>query len=153
MSGGQSGVDRAALDVAMELQLLTGGWCPAGRQAEDGRLDERYALQPTPSSDPAQRTAWNVRDTDATLIIAPPPLGGGTALTAREAKRRGRPCLIVDPGELDTVERIRAWLAEGSIRTLNVAGPRASSWPEAYETARQLLRAALKDVGLSSRNP
>ena len=69
VSGGQTGVDRAALDAALALGMRCGGWCPAGRWAEDGPIDPRYPLRETPSGDPAQRTEWNVRDSDATLIL------------------------------------------------------------------------------------
>ena len=69
VSGGQTGVDRAALDVAIALGFAHGGWCPAGRLAEDGPIDARYPLRETPSADPSQRTEWNVRDSDATLVL------------------------------------------------------------------------------------
>src|SRR5690606_18077806 len=83
LSGGQTGVDRAALDAAFALGLPEDGWCPAGRGAEDGAIPTRYPLRETPSPDPAQRTLWNVRDSDATLVLSPRPLAGGTLL-ARE---------------------------------------------------------------------
>ena len=124
VSGGQTGVDRAALDVAVSLGLPCGGWCPAGRRAVDGPIDRRYPLQETPSSDYPQRTEWNVLDSDATLILAPRPLGGGTALTAAVARRHDRPLLIADPAEAGAIEPTRLWIVERSIRTLNGAGPR-----------------------------
>jgi hypothetical protein len=143
VSGGQSGVDRAALDVAQELGLECGGWCPAGRWAEDGPIDDRYPLRPTPSSRPAQRTEWNVRDSDATLIIAIGPLAGGTALTRRIAERLGRPALVLDPRQDDAVDAGRRWLDGRRVTTLNVAGPRESTSPGIHDRAAALLRGIL----------
>src|SRR5919108_3104860 len=97
VSGGQTGVDRAALDAAAEVGLRTGGWCPRGRRAEDGALAALYTLRETPSRGYAQRTEWNVRDSDATLVLCRGAPRGGTALTLRVAKRCGRPVLVVDP--------------------------------------------------------
>ncbi len=97
VSGGQTGVDRAALDVAVSLGLARGGWCPHGRRAEDGRVPDRYPLAETPSPVSLQRTLWNVRDADATLILAAGRLRGGTLLTFRFARRLGKPCLVRDP--------------------------------------------------------
>ena len=139
VSGGQSGVDRAALDVAISLGLRCGGWCPAGRWAEDGPIADRYPLRPTPSAQPAQRTEWNVRDSDATLIVASPPLTGGTALTRRLADRLGRRCLVLDPGDPEAVALGRSWLRENDSSVLNVAGPRESHPPGIYRAARRFL--------------
>jgi hypothetical protein len=143
ISGGQTGVDRAALDAALAAGLPCGGWCPRGRRSEAGPIDERYPLTETTSADPARRTDLNVRDSDATLIIAPAPLTGGTALTRRIAERRGRPCLVVDPGDATAAETIRRWLHEQDIQTLNVAGPRESHHPGIHARALELLRVAL----------
>ena len=96
ISGGQTGVDRAALDVAKALAIPCGGWCPRGRKAEDGIIDARYNLQETPSQNYAQRTEWNVRDADATLIIYQQPLEGGTLLTKEYAEKKGKPCFVAD---------------------------------------------------------
>ena len=82
VSGGQTGVDRAALDVALELGIPCGGWCPRGRRAEDGALSARYPLMETPSDDYVQRTTWNIRDSDGTLILTRGEPTGGTAQTA-----------------------------------------------------------------------
>ncbi len=150
VSGGQSGVDRAALDVALELGLRCGGWCPAERVAEDGRIDQRYPLRSTPSADPAQRTEWNVRDSDATLIISAVPLTGGTALTRRCAVRLHRPLRVVDLHQPFDAGEIRAWLHDQRVRTLNVAGPRESKEPGAYSRAREILTAILEPPDASS---
>lgn len=142
VSGGQSGVDRAALDAALAIGLPIGGWCPAGRWAEDGPIDARYPLLETASDDPAERTRLNIRDSDATLILAP---GGradgipdGTALTEAEAPRLGRPFLTLDPSP-DTLETAVDWLARYAVHTLNVGGPRESSVPGIYARAYAFL--------------
>jgi hypothetical protein len=143
VSGGQTGVDRAALDVAMERGIPCGGWCPAGRWAEDGPIDPRYPLRETPSADPAERTEWNVRDSDATLLLTTSAASPGTALTAEIARRLGRPLY---PWRLDAppdAGHFRAWLRTHRFRTLNVAGPRESESPGAYAAAADYLRAVL----------
>jgi hypothetical protein len=148
ISGGQTGVDRAALDAAQAHDVPVGGWCPKGRRAEDGSVSETYPLRETPSDEYAQRTAWNVRDSDGTLIIAPAPLEGGTALTREEAEARGRPVLHVRPEDPVPVPMIRAWGAENDVQVLNVAGPRASEVDGIYESACQILGAFL--IGLAA---
>lgn len=123
MSGGQTGVDRAALDAAMDTGLAVGGWCPRGRRAEDGRIDDRYPLHQTPTSDYSERTTLNVRDSDGTLVIASRELAAGTAFTVEEANRLGRPHFMADPS-LGDVDAVRSWLLRQGIRTLNIVGPR-----------------------------
>ncbi len=147
VSGGQTGVDRAALDVALERGLPCGGWCPRGRLAEDGPLDRRYPLSETPQARPAQRTRWNVRDSDGTLIIVRGQLRGGTALTRRDAAELDKPCLLVDPSESAAVARIVEWLSHNRIDVLNVAGPRESHCLGIYDEAVDVLRAALSGAG------
>lgn len=147
ISGGQTGVDLAALDVAIELGLPCGGWCPAGRVNEAGRIADRYPLRETPSADLAQRTEWNVRDADGTLIISHGELTGGTALTRDLAVGLGKPTLVIDPDRApdEPLEgEIKGWLAAFDIRTLNVAGPRASGCRGIYEEAGRLLRLVLE---------
>src|SRR5437660_8982603 len=95
ISGGQTGVDRAALDVAIELGLPCGGWCPKGRRAEDGRIPGRYPLKETPSWVYPQRTEWNIRDSDGTLVLTLSRATGGTALTIHLAKSMRKPVLII----------------------------------------------------------
>jgi hypothetical protein len=147
-SGGQTGVDRAALDAARALGLSTGGWIPRGRLAEDGAIPASYqGLRETPSADYAERTTWNVRDCDATLILYRGVLGGGSAFTHDEAVRLGKPCLTLDLEALttgDAVEAARAWLAGVVGSRLNVAGPRASGDPTVYGQTRMLLAALLE---------
>ena len=96
VSGGQTGVDRAALDVALELGIPCGGWCPRGRRAENERIPDRYPLQETPWDGYPQRTEWNVRDSDGTLVLTHGEPDRGTALTIRLAQQKKKPCLVVD---------------------------------------------------------
>jgi hypothetical protein len=143
LSGGQTGVDRAALDVALALGLPCGGWCPRGRRAEDGRIPVRYPLRETPSAAYSQRTEWNVRDAHAVLVLHRGRLRGGTALTVAVARRLGRPCLTVDlAGEPDTAA-VAAWIAGHAVAALDVAGPRESQAPGIAAQASALLRAVL----------
>lgn len=130
VSGGQTGVDRAALDWAMAHHIPHGGWCPAGRTAEDGVIPERYALTEMPyPGGYAQRTEANVRDSDATLIISVAPTLSGGSLTTRElAKRLRKPWLHLHPNEAWQTG-LAGWLRDHSIQVLNVAGPRASHEP------------------------
>ena len=144
VSGGQTGVDRAALDVARSMDIPCGGWCPRGRASEDGPIADDYPLTETPSADPAQRTEWNVRDSDGTLIIAEPPLTGGTALTEKLAAAHGKPCLVIEPGDPAATETIPAWIGQHHIRTLNVAGPRESGAPGIYARAFAVIKAVLE---------
>ena len=140
VSGGQTGVDRAALDVALELGLPCGGWVPRGRQAEDGPIPPIYPMRETDSRGYATRTRLNVRDSDATLILSRGEPTGGTALTVDYARRLGRPHLVVDvAGEVD-LATVRAWLACHEVRVLNVAGPRESAPPGIYRVAVDVLR-------------
>lgn len=146
VSGGQTGVDRAALDAAREQGLPVGGWCPKGRRAEDGALDPRYPLAETPSADYAERTAWNVRDADATLVLVRGQPGGGTAFTIEEAARQGKPHLVVDlAGPADAVAVVE-WMRRQGVRVLNVAGPRESQRPGIYREARRFLAVVFADL-------
>ncbi|MBN2309846.1 MAG: putative molybdenum carrier protein [Candidatus Hydrogenedentes bacterium] len=139
VSGGQTGVDRAALDVALARNLACGGWCPKGRLAEDGAIHERYPLRETPGDQYAERTAWNVRDSDGTLILTWGPPSDGTAFTKEVADALGKPCLVIDLAEPHEPGDAAAWLAQREIRTLNVAGPRASKCPFIYDEATAFL--------------
>ncbi len=144
VSGGQTGVDRAALDVALALDIRCGGWCPRGRRAEDGVIPARYPLRETSSADYAPRTAQNVQDADATLILVCGSPSGGTALTIEIARRAERPCLIVDLEQPPPASEVRRWLKRHASGTLNVAGPRESGCPGIYDKAAAFLRALLE---------
>lgn len=142
VSGGQTGVDRAALDVAGALGLDRGGWIPRGRRTEAGPLPPEYPLVETPSRAYRQRTAWNVRDADGTLVLTRGRPRGGTALTLEVARRLGRPFLVVDlAGDPDPAV-LAAFVGAHRIRVLNVAGPRESGAPGIGAAAAAWLRAA-----------
>jgi hypothetical protein len=145
VSGGQTGVDRAALDTAIELGIPHGGWCPRGRLAEDGRIPPRYRLRQTASPDYKVRTERNVLDSDATLIVTRGEPSGGTELTRRLAERHGRPCLVVDLDRDADPNRVRVWLRAEAVGVLNVAGPRESQSPGIREAAERFLRPLLAD--------
>jgi hypothetical protein len=132
VSGGQTGADRAALDAALAVGLPVGGWCPLGRRAEDGEIPARYPLLETASPQYPVRTRMNVHDADATLIVTLGVLDSGSRLTARIARRAGKPCLVVQLDAADALERARAWLEEVKPQVLNVAGPRGSKQPGIY---------------------
>jgi hypothetical protein len=145
VSGGQTGADRAALDVALELDLPCGGWCPQGRRAEDGLIPDRYPLRETPWWGYPQRTEWNVRDSDGTLILTFAKPDGGTALTVALARKLGRPCLVVRLDGSESVPGVRQWLRSNGVRVLNVAGPRESTDPGIHARAVAFLRELLRD--------
>lgn len=144
ISGGQSGADRAALDAAISLGIPHGGWLPRGRKAEDGPLPDRYLLQETETDSYRERTEKNIIDSDGTLILSFGPLTGGSALTESLALRHDRPCLTIDLEEVPQAEAVAAverWRRRFTIRTLNVAGPRASNEPRIYAAVLALLLA------------
>lgn len=140
VSGGQTGADRAALDWAIEHGIPYGGWCPAGRLAEDGIIPERYGLAEVPRGGGyRRRTLANVRDSDATLIVSiNPVLSGGSRETMVFARHLAKPWLHVHPA-MAWRSAIATWLRSVPIPTLNVAGPRASHEPEVGAFAREVL--------------
>lgn len=149
ITGGQSGVDRAALDAAIECGVEYAGWCPRGGWAEDlsepPGLTARYPnLRETPSADPAQRTEWNVRDSDATLIVvhrAGLGISDGTRLAHEQAMSRGKPCFIADLADPGALSNAREWLAHVKPDALGIGGPRESEAPGIYARAKVFLRA------------
>lgn len=143
ISGGQTGVDRAGLDVALDLGIPCGGWCPAGRRAVDGRIPDKYPLDETEARNYNTRTRLNVHDADGTLIINRGPLGEGTAYTVRLAQQQKKPHLVVDVDDPEAITLARQWLAEHTIATLNVAGPREEKCPGIHEQACQFLKTVL----------
>lgn len=143
ISGGQTGVDRAALDTAMELAIPHGGWVPRGRKAEDGVIPRKYKLKETRGEGYPERTVKNVLDSDGTLIISHGALTGGSAVTLETAERHGRPCFHADLLTSDvfhTTGLVKEWIERFGIKVLNVAGPRASQDPAIYEKAGQFLK-------------
>ena len=156
ISGGQSGVDRAALDVAIERGLDWGGWCPKGGWAEDfpeppGLLAKYPHLKETELSHPLQRTEWNVSDSDATLVITDGKglaASIGTTRALQWARQHGKPCIILDASEPTAPVRAAAWLnlqkqRFGAQLTLGVGGPRESEAPGIYPLAKALIVATL----------
>ncbi len=139
ISGGQTGVDRAALDAARSAGIACGGWCPHGRRAEDGTIPAHYPLQETPSGAYSERTRRNVLDADGTLILVVGPLSGGTALTRSLARQHDKPWLVVDLETNASPRAVCDWLDANRIRVLNVAGPRESGSPGIYERAGAFL--------------
>ena len=140
VAGGQTGVDRAALDAAMTQGIDVGGYCPHGRRAEDGRIADTYPLTELASPGYAARTRANVAAADGTLILTIGPLTGGTALTARAARAIRQPCCVIDLAQANNVRQAHEWLVTSGVRVLNVAGPRESRLPGVYRRARQFLR-------------
>ncbi len=145
-SGGQTGVDRAALDATLAAGVACGGWCPRGRRAEDGPIPDRYPLRETPTPAYAERTHWNVRDADATLVLTRGAPTGGTATTVEAARAFGKPLLVVDLAETNAVEPAADWLQANGVRVLNVAGPRERTAPGIYAEARDFVACLLRCV-------
>ncbi len=146
IAGGQTGVDRAALDFAIQHGLEHGGWCPRGRLAEDGVIPPTYKLRETNSAEYEERTEKNVLDSDATLIVARErELSGGTAFTKTCAEQHGRPLLVVcqRDGVSIGAAALSNFLKQNKVRTLNVAGPRESQALGLGNFVMELLQAAL----------
>jgi len=147
LSGGQTGVDRAALDAALEAGAPCGGWCPEGRLAEDGPIPERYPLKELPYAGYEERTLQNIRDSDGTLIVHFGPMTGGTLYTYDHCLIFGRPVCLVNASILpveDAAFRVKAFIAKHMIEQLNVAGPRASQQPLGYAYAHELVAILLR---------
>ncbi|GIW92872.1 MAG: hypothetical protein KatS3mg110_0913 [Pirellulaceae bacterium] len=152
ISGGQTGVDRAALDAAIACGIPHGGWCPRGRLAEDGRIPDRYNLQETPGAAYAERTLKNVVEADATLILHRGPISGGTWLTVQFAHKHKKPLCVVSLAEPPAAGQVLAWLHEHQVQTLNVAGPRESTEPGIYQDAYLFLHRLFQTILASSRS-
>ena len=149
ISGGQTGVDRAALDAALDNNFLCSGFCPKGRIAEDGIIDVRYPLQEHTSANYAKRTFENVLLSDGTLIIYTQELKGGTALTVRFCEDHDKPYVLVNAQQNDVAQATKITLSfmhEYSIKLLNVAGPRKSQWLDGYKFAYRCLEQIIKEV-------
>ena len=132
-------MDRAALDVALELGIPCGGWCPKGGLAEDGSIDPRYLLNETNSSDYGERTEKNVEDSDGTLVLTWGAPTGGTDFTIQMAERHKKPYLVFDLGETKDPTGVVNWIQAHGIEVLNVAGPRESKNPGIYQKAKKFL--------------
>ena len=143
VSGGQTGVDRAALDAALSLEVPCGGWCPKGRKAEDGRLDARYPLKEARSREYAERTTLNVRDSDGTLVLTIGEPSGGTLQTINDAARLERPCLVLDISIHAKKSTVLSWAKNNSVRILNIAGPRESKSNGIYKRSFSFIKKLL----------
>jgi hypothetical protein len=160
ISGGQTGVDRAALDVAIERGIDWGGWCPKGGWAEDmphppGLLTKYTKLKETPQANPLQRTEWNVRDSDAALIITDTKglsVSIGTSRAHRWIHQHGKPELVVNASGTKACAHVAAWLDVqrkrfGPHMTLSIGGPRESEAPGIYARATHLITAMVNHMG------
>lgn len=148
VSGGQTGVDQAALDTAIRLGIDHGGWVPKGRLTEAGPLASNYKMKEIPSADYPQRTEQNVIDSDGTLLICRGAPTGGTDYTRKMALKHGKQLLHIDlsmgqkPSQAASL--IASWIEMNHIEVLNVAGPRASGDPTIYDAVAEILEWALK---------
>ena len=152
ISGGQTGADRAALDVAIKLGISHGGWIPKGRLTENGRLDDKYHLEEMETANYNKRTEQNVIDSAGTLIISHGKLTGGSDHTRDMVLRHGRPWLHIDLNKTESFQaakQIKSWLAEHEIEVLNVAGPRASKDSAIYQATVDILETAFCQDDLS----
>ena len=156
ISGGQTGVDRAALDAALDARAECGGWCPSDRMAEDGIIPPRYPLTPLPGGGNRERTRQNVIDSDATAIICAGPPTGGTLATVEDCDAFARPRILLDPSQMsvdDASWQLLQFIRGHGVRVLNVAGPRASEQPAtasfAYDVIRTILPMVRADQSLS----
>ena len=149
ISGGQTGVDRAALDAALRHGIKSGGWCPTGRLDEFGRIPDRYAVKELENGGSTKRTLQNVKDSDGTIIIYPGKLSGGTEQTLHFCVEQRRPHELIDASNISTekaAQLIADFVCENNIEILNVAGPRQSEWPEGYGYAAQVLDIFLNSI-------
>lgn len=155
VSGGQSGVDRAALDAALESGFKAGGWCPEGRVAEDGVIPHRYPVKELPYSGYRQRTKKNVIDSDGTVIIYFDYPSGGTKQTIDFCINEKKPHVLINAENLSMQEASRTieiFIDQNSISVLNVAGPRAGGEPRAYRYAKKLMQGVLQNITLRCKS-
>ena len=146
--GGQTGVDRAALDAALAAKFPCGGWIPGDRMAEDGVIPDRYPLIILPNGSYRQRTRLNVVDSDGTAILYSDALKGGTRLARNLCALLNRPYILIDaretPGAIEAAKAVVKFIEQNRIETLNVAGPRASGWPAGYRFAFDVISGVIK---------
>jgi hypothetical protein len=150
VSGGQTGVDRGALDAALEAGFPCGGWAPEGRAAEDGPVHERYPLRELPGAGYEERTLQNVLDSDATAILYSGKLEGGTRQTMVHCVEHGKPFELIDATHTpprDAAIRLAAFIERNRVSILNIAGPRGSKWTGGYQFAHSTLRHLLSSRG------
>lgn len=145
ISGGQTGVDRSALDAALEKKFPCGGACPKNRRAEDGPISKKYPLEETTSRAYQARTKQNIIDSDATLIITKNKPDGGTALTIELCKNLNKIFFVLSLNQenKDQIKKMLNWIEENKIEILNIAGPRESKEPGIYKESKELI---LKEI-------
>lgn len=156
ISGGQTGADRAALDVAIKLGIPHGGWIPKGRITEEGPLPERYRMQEMPTESYSDRTEKNVIDSDGTLIICRGQPTGGSDYTREMALKHKKQLLHVDLNQtssFDAASLISSWIKLYQVKTLNVAGPSASKDPNVYVDVFRILEWAFKIFRIEDMSP
>ena len=149
ISGGQTGADRAALDVAIDKGIPHGGWIPKGRKTEDGTLPDKYNIQEMPTASYPKRTEKNILDSDGTLIISHGKLTGGSALTRKLAKQHEKPWLHLDMTDVsitEAAERLTRCIEGQDIKILNVAGSRASKDKQIYMKTSEVLKNTIESL-------
>ncbi|MFQ5469944.1 MAG: putative molybdenum carrier protein [Gammaproteobacteria bacterium] len=139
VSGGQTGVDRAALDAAIQQGVPIGGWCPEGRLADDGPIDNRYPLQEVADTDHTVRTEFNVRDSDGSLMIYRDKLHGGTAYALEMAKRMAKPVMAVNLDDSPDPKELIKWIKQNELKTLHIGGQREDTSPGIYGISLALI--------------
>ena len=145
ISGGQTGVDRAALDFAIRHEIPYGGFIPKGRRAEDGRIPDTYrGLVETQTSDPAERTRLNVMGSEVVLVVSHGEPDGGTKLTISLARQYGKPLIHIDlsQGNLFGEDVFQPCSALVRCNETLIAGPRESKSPGIYDDAFTFLEQA-----------
>ena len=152
ISGGQTGVDRAALDAALELKMECGGFCPKGRKSEDGRIPEYYPLTETATSEYSERTELNVKTGGGTLVVIDKDADQGSSLTITLCKFHNKPYLVIDLSKEARPETIIQWIKENKIHVLNIAGSRESSSPGIYRKAYGFLREVFEKEVFTGNN-
>ncbi|HEY6976546.1 MAG TPA: putative molybdenum carrier protein [Chitinophagaceae bacterium] len=152
ISGGQTGVDRAALDAALELGIECGGFCPKGRKSEDGIIPEKYPLTETATDRYPERTELNVKTSDATLVLINKESDRGTALTISLCEHHHKPCIIIDLSNENREQDLLQWIKENGIDVLNVAGNRESFSPGIRKRAYEFLVSRLPKANYRQEN-
>jgi hypothetical protein len=155
ISGGQTGVDRAALDVALRHGIECGGWCPAGRLDEFGKIPDRYPVQELQAGGFPERTLQNVKDSDGTVVVYSGELRGGTEQTVRFCVELQRPYQLIDASRVpaeEAVKLIADFILKNGIEVLNVAGPRQSEWAKGYDYTCRSLEAFVNSIASRSKS-